>query len=428
MTNAVIVAGVRTPFVKAGGPLGDVSAVELGRWAVRELLERCNLRPDTVDELIAGNVACPTDAANIARVVALRAGIPQDRIAHTVSRNCASGMESLTEAITLIEHGRARCIVAVGVDSMSNIPMFWKKSLAEKVWNLSRAKGVLAKLRAAGAIRPADLQPIIGIQSGLTDPVSGLMMGETAEKLAREFGISREEQDNFALESHRRAIAAEQAGRLSDEVMTVYPASEFEPISQDIGPRAGQTFEALQKLKPYFDRKWGTVTVGNACQVTDGGVAMLVTSEDFADEMGLQPQGRVRGYAYAGCDPARMGLGPVYASGKALTEAGLTMSDMELVELNEAFAAQVLACQKCFAEPSLHCSVSTGRDRLSSIPPDRLNVNGGAIAVGHPVGATGSRLVLTLLGELHRRKQKVGLATLCVGGGQGAAVVVETIS
>jgi len=427
MPEAVIVGGVRTPFVKAAGPLNHTTAPELGRLAVRELFERFNVDPDSVDELIAGNVATPSGAANPARVIALRAGIPRDRVAHTVSRNCASGMEAITEAFDRIQSGRARAIVALGVDSMSNIPVLWKKSLADKFYRLSVAKGPLQKLAALGRIRPSDLAPDIGIQLGLTDPVSGMMMGDTAEKLAREFQISREEQDAFALRSHQRAVAAWKEGRLADEVMTIYPEPDSKPIAQDIGPRDGQSLEALARLKPYFDRRWGTVTVGNSCQVTDGAVALMVMERQFAQSLGLEPLGTVRSYAYAGCDPARMGLGPVYSSHGALKQAGLRLADMDLVELNEAFAAQVLACLKAFEQPPADCTNGDSPNRLGSLDPEKLNVNGGAIALGHPVGASGARLVLTLLNELGRRNARIGLATMCVGGGQGGAVIVERL-
>jgi acetyl-CoA acetyltransferase family protein len=427
MPEAVIVGGVRTPFVKAGGPLNDSPAAELGRLVVRELLERYDLDGAGVDELIAGNVASPPEASNVARVIALRAGIPRDRIAHTVSRNCASGMESLTEAIERVGTGRSRCVVALGVDSMSNIPVFWSKSLAEKLWGLSRARGPLRKAAALARFRPRDFKPRVGIQLGLTDPVSGLIMGQTAEKLAREFHISREQQDRFALRSHQRAVAAWNEGRLGAEVMTLYPEPDSDPVGRDVGPREGQTLEALGKLRPYFDRRWGSVTIGNSCQVTDGAVALLVMQAEYAKSLGLEPLGRVRGYAYAGCDPARMGLGPVYATARAMKASGMRLSEMELIELNEAFAAQVLACLRLFESPPAECVENGTGELLDAIDEAKLNVNGGAIALGHPVGATGARLVLTLLHELGRRDKSVGLATLCVGGGQGGAVIVERI-
>ena len=428
MGRAVIVAGVRTPFVKAAADLKETPAPELGRLAVQELLYRTDVLPEQVDELICGNVASPVDAANVARVISLRAGIPKGRIAHTVNRNCASGMEAVTQAAMKIDAGVAKSVVAVGVDSMSNVPLLFRKRFVDKLLKLSKARTGGQKLSNILKFRPSDFAPLIGIKLGLTDPVSGLMMGDTAEKLAREYGISRDEQDAFALNSHQKAVAAWQAGRLSDETMTVYPQPKSEAISEDIGPRDGQSMEALAKLKPYFDRKWGSVTVGNACGVTDGAVAVLLMDEDYANSLGLQPIGRIRASAYAGCDPSRMGLGPVYSSAKTLHAAGMTMDDVDLVELNEAFAAQVLACQRSFDSPPEDCAGCDASTRLKAIDNEKLNVNGGAIAIGHPVGATGARLVLTLLGELERRDKEVGLATLCIGGGQGGAVLVERMA
>jgi acetyl-CoA C-acetyltransferase/acetyl-CoA acyltransferase len=300
---------------------------------------------------------------------------------------------------------------------MSHIPLFYLKRFADKLLRLSTAKSAWQKLKTLASFRLSDLQPQIGIKLGLTDPVTGLLMGDTAEKLAREFHITREEQDQFALRSHQRAAEAWKENRLASEVMTVYADdrdSGVKAISQDIGFRADQSLEALAKMKPYFDRRWGSVTVGNSCQITDGAAALLIVEANTAREWGLTPFGRLRDYAYAGCDPARMGLGPVFATSRVLQQTGLTLGDMQLIELNEAFAAQAIACLRRFESPT------------GSIDLDRLNVNGGAIALGHPVGATGTRLILTLLHELRRRQLSRGLATLCIGGGQGGAVIVET--
>lgn len=423
MKDVVIIGGVRTPFVKAADALMDTPAPELGRLVVQELLYRTDVLPSQIDELICGNVASPVDAANVARVIALRAGIPKDRVAHTVNRNCASGLESISQATDRIRAGQANAVVAVGVDSMSNIPLLFKKQFGEKLLELSKAKTAGQRLKQMLKFRLSDIAPVIGIKLGLTDPVTDMMMGDTAEKLAREYHISRDEQDRFAMHSHQKAVEAWSTGRLADETMTLYPEPKSEPLSEDIGPRDGQSMEKLGKMKPYFDRRWGTITIGNSCQVTDGAVALLLMEREHAESLGLKPQAVIRASKFAGCDPARMGMGPVYSSAKALEEAGMTMDDVDLVELNEAFAAQVLACQRGFEKPPEDCNGSS--HRLKPIDDDKLNVNGGAIALGHPVGATGARLVLTLLGELERRDQNVGLATLCVGGGQGGAVIVE---
>jgi acetyl-CoA acetyltransferase family protein len=428
MLDAVIVGGVRTPFVKAGSLFNQIPAQDLGQIVVRELLDRANVDPAEVDELICGNVASPVDAANVGRVIALRAGIPREKIAHTVSRNCASGFECVTQAVDRVTSGRAKCVVAVGVDSMSHIPLFYPKRFADKLMKLGSARSVLQKLKAIASFRLSDLAPQIGIKLGLTDPVTGLMMGDTAEKVAREFGIRREEQDQFALRSHQLTAAAWKENRLASEVMAFYPETrDAKPLTQDVGFRADQSLEALQKLRPYFDRRWGSVTIGNSCQVTDGAAALLIMEANKARDLGLTPLGRIRDYAYAGCDPARMGLGPVFATSRVLQQAGLKLNDMQLVELNEAFAAQVLGCLRGFESSTFCASNGCDGSRLGAIDVDRLNVNGGAIALGHPVGATGTRLILTLLHELRRRSLSRGLATLCIGGGQGGAVVVEAL-
>ena len=430
MREAVIVGGVRTPFVKAGAAFSQLPAQELGRLAVRELLDRADLDPACVDELICGNVASPVDAANVGRVIALRAGIPREKIAHTVHRNCASGFECVTQAFDRVVSGRANCVIAVGVDSMSHIPLFYPKRFADKLLRLSTAKSAWQKLKTLASFRLSDLQPQIGIKLGLTDPVTGLLMGDTAEKLAREFKITREEQDQFSLRSHQLAADAWKENRLASEVMTVYVDDRdggVKPISQDIGFRGDQSLEALAKMKPYFDRRWGSVTIGNSCQITDGAAALLIVEANTARELGLTPIGRIRDYAYAGCDPARMGLGPVFATSRVLQQTDLKLNDMQLIELNEAFAAQAIACLRKFESPANASAVEgCGLESLGSIYLDRVNVNGGAIALGHPVGATGTRLILTLLQELRRRNLSRGLATLCIGGGQGGAVVVET--
>ena len=425
MRDVVLIDGFRTPFAKAGTSLAQVSARELGRVAVSETIARYGIDPRDIDEVIIGNIAQPADSANIARVIALLAGIPERVPALTVQRNCASGMEAIVQAGERIAAGHADLIVAGGTESMSKIPLYVSDGMTRMFERLSRARSVGARLAAVAAVRPKDFQPRIAIMEGLTDPVSGLNMGETAELLAKEFGISREAQDDFALQSHRRAIAAQEAGRLGEEIVPVFAPPYREAVTEDVGPRREQTLEALAKLRPFFDRRNGTVTVGNACPVTDGAAAMLVASEEKARALGLKPAGRIRGYAFAGLDPARMGLGPTYATPIALQRAGVTLRDVGLVELNEAFAAQVIANEIAMASAK-YCREKLGLPGpVGELDRARMNVNGGAIALGHPVGVSGTRLVLTLLREMRRRDVPLGLATLCVGGGQGAALVVE---
>jgi acetyl-CoA C-acetyltransferase/acetyl-CoA acyltransferase len=424
MLDIAIVEGVRTPFGKAFGPLAGVSAQELGRLATHAVLERAGLRPDQVDQVVFGNVALPPDAANIARVIALLSGVPQDRIAHTVQRNCASGMEAITTAAQLIQLGEARTLVAGGTESMSRIPLLYNAEATELYLQLGKAKTLWQRLGALLKFRPRHFRPIAGVQLGLTDPVCGLIMGETAEILAEDFGITRQQQDEFALESHRRASAAQQRCVLSEEIAPMPVAVAGREIKEDVGPRREQSLEALAKLKPYF-RKDGTVTVGNSCPLTDGAAAVVVMPGEAARAEGRTPLGYLRAFAYAGCDPRRMGLGPVFATNKLLQKTGLGLADFDLIEMNEAFAAQVLANEQAFASDRF-AQENLGRGKaLGTLDRARLNVNGGAIALGHPVGATGTRLVITLLKELRRRGLQRGLATLCVGGGQGAALLLE---
>jgi acetyl-CoA C-acetyltransferase/acetyl-CoA acyltransferase len=332
-------------------------------------------------------------------------------------------MESVAAAGYRIASGDARLILAGGMESMSQIPLYYTPEYAQWLEGVWRAKSPLARVGAFAKFRPRMLTPRIALAEGLTDLTCGLNMGQTAEVLAREFRVTREQQDEFALRSHQRAVAARE--RLREEIAPVFAPPSYDMVRDDVGPRDNQTIEALAKLKPYFERRTGTVTVGNACQVTDGAVALLVGSESVASRWPVPPLGRIRAFAFAGLAPSRMGLGPVFAMSRALELAGLSLADVELFEINEAFSAQVLACLAA-AKSDDFARAELSRDRaLGEIPLDRLNVNGGAIALGHPVGASGARLLLTLLMEMRRRGIKRGMASLCVGGGQGAAFIVE---
>jgi acetyl-CoA acyltransferase len=425
MRDVVLIDGFRTPFAKAGTALKDVHAAELGRIAVSELLARSGVDPAQVDEVILGNVAQPSEATNVARVVALLAGIPERVPAFTVQRNCASGMESIAQAHQKIAAGHADLILAGGTESMSQIPLLVSEGMTHVFDRLMRAKTPGAKLAAISTFRPGDLKPRVAIAEGLTDPVSGLNMGETAEVLAKEFGISREAQDDFALTSHRRAVAAMESGRFAQEIVPVFSPPYRQAVTEDVGPRKGQTLEALAKLKPYFDRRYGTVTVGNSCPITDGAAAIFVASAEKAKELGLRPAARIKGYSFVGLDPARMGLGPTHATPVALKRAGVSFRDIGLIEINEAFAAQVIANEIAMASAK-YCREKLGLEGpIGEIDRAILNVNGGAIALGHPVGVSGTRLTLTLIREMRKRDVPLGLATLCVGGGQGAALVLE---
>lgn len=441
--DVVLVEGVRTPFAKSDTKFKDVHPAELGRVAVHELMERAALDVNVVDEVIMGNTGSPSDTVNISRVIALRAGIPLKTPAMTVHRNCASALESITTAYERIKSGTMECLIAGGTENMSQMPLIMSGPFVKAFQRLSGARSLGAQLSAIGGLLKADFKqvfelvstsplaptphkPRISIVEGLTDPFVGINMGQTAEILAKEWGLTREAQDEFALKSHQKAIAAQTSGRLGEEIAPVFlPPAYKEYVAQDIGPRAEQTMEQLGKLKPFFDRKYGTITVGNACPITDGAGAVLLMSRKRASELGYKPLAKIRSYAFAGLEPERMGLGPAYATPVALKRAGLELKDIGLVELNEAFAAQVMACVKAmdcdsFAKEKLGLSKKVG-----TIDPAILNVNGGAIALGHPVGATGTRLVLTLTKEMIRRNVQFGLATLCIGGGQGGAIIIE---
>jgi acetyl-CoA acyltransferase len=427
--GAVIVAGARTPFVKAWGPFKPLPARELGRVAASEALARSTVDPAGVDEVIFGNIAQPADATNIARVIALRANLPPSVPAYTVNRNCASGIQAVVDAALRIESGQADLILAGGVESMSRIPFLYLPETQDLFMQAMRAKSPLQRLRILLRLRPRHFKPVVALEVGLTDPIAGINMGETAEVLAKRYGITREEQDRYSLESHRRVTQATASGRLKQEIMPVFlPPSYEQVIDSDVGFRPEQSLEALAKLKPVFDRRFGTVTAGNSSPITDGAAALVLASEERARAEGLPILGRIRSWAFAGCDPATMGLGPAYATPLALRQAGAEFRDVKLVEINEAFAAQVLACERAFASKEF-ASKELGRSEpIGEMDRSVTNVNGGAIALGHPVGCTGARLVLTLCLEMQRRGKELGLATLCVGGGQGAAILIERVA
>ena len=421
-----IIDGFRTPIAKASGKLKNIQAESLGAHIVSEVALRVGIDFDMYDEVIIGNVAQPSHAVNIARVIALKAGFSEKTPAYTVHRNCASGMEAITTASDKILSGRGDIYLAGGVESMSNLPLLFSKKMSDLIETLLRSKSFIDKIKTLSHFTPSHLKPIVGLMQGLTDPLSGLIMGSTAEILAQDFGISRDEQDRFALASHQKAERAQKDGIFTHEIAPiVYNAQKGEIMSDDDGIRYGQSLEALQKLKPFFDRKNGTVTAGNSAQISDAAAAVVLMSESKAKEMGLAPLGYLKEYVYAGLEPARMGLGPVYSTAKVLKMTGMKMSDFGLIELNEAFASQVLANLVAFESKSYAQSHLGLSQALGAIDTNILNVNGGGIALGHPVGMTGTRLVIHTLRELRRQNKNVGLATLCIGGGQGASLVLE---
>jgi acetyl-CoA acetyltransferase family protein len=426
MKNVVIVDGLRTPFIKAWTDFAGIPAQTLGAIVTRELLERKNLPANIINEVIIGNIAQPPEAANVARIIALEAGIPENIPAMSVQRNCASGMEAIANAYYRIQAEEGDVYLAGGTESMSRIPLLFNEAATKWFGQLNKARSIGQRLSTMLKFKFGFLNPIIGLQLGLTDGYCGLNMGETAEILAKEFNISREEQDQFAMISHNRAEKATKEGILKEEIVPVpIPPKYDKMIDEDNGIRPGQNMEALAKLKTVFDRRNGSVTAGNASQITDGAAAVLVMTEEKASEMGLHPIGRIRSFAFAGLDPSRMGLGPAFATPIALDRAGVSLKDIQLVEINEAFAAQVLANLQIFKSDELSKKYLGRNKACGEIYHDILNVNGGAIALGHPVGSSATRLIITLLKEMQRRDLNLGLATLCVGGGQGAAFVLE---
>ncbi len=415
-----IIDGIRTPFCKAGGAFKEIEADDLGAYAVKELLARTEFPADEIDELIFGNVLQPVHLANIARLVAIKAGLPFKTPAFTVNRNCASGLEAITTAANKLWLGEAKVIIAGGTESMSNFPILFNKKMRNFLQNMSKAKTLMQKLKSLTQLRPSFFKPEI---PELSDPLCSLNMGQTAEVLSREFKITREEQDLFALQSQQRAEKAYQAGFFKEEIVPI-PLHKNMQV-QDEGPRPQTTLDILKNLKPAFERLTGSVTAGNSSQVTDGAAAILLMLESTAKEKGLVPLGYLIDYSYAALDPKRMGLGPCYALAKLITQTNKKLTDLDLIEINEAFAAQVLAVIKACASDSF-CQQQLGLSAaLGQLEQEKLNVNGGAIALGHPLGSSGVRLVLTLLKELKRRHKNLGAASLCVGGGQGGAVLIE---
>lgn len=421
--RVAIIDGIRTPFCKANGLLNDMDADDLGATVIREMAARAPFPLEEIDEVIMGNVLQPSHATNIARVASVKAGIPDSVPAYTVNRNCASGMEAVTSAADKIRLGEGNIFFAGGMESMSNFPVLFPKKMKDFLYRMSRARNVGEKLKTLASFRFSFLKPQI---PEISDPLCGLSMGQTAEILTRDFKVTRQEQDEFALASQLRASDAIKKGILQEETLPLpIPPSYKKTQLFDDGPRANQTLEDLSKLKPVFDKATGSVTAGNSSPVTDGAACLILMKESEAKRRGLKPLGYIKEYAAAGVDPSRMGLGPVFATAKLLKETGMNLKDFDLIEINEAFAGQVLAVLKAFASDEFAKS-KLGLDKaLGVIDREKLNVNGGAIALGHPLGASGARLILTLLHELKRRNKHLGLATLCVGGGQGQACVLE---
>ena len=421
--RVAIVAGVRTPFAKAGTAFKSISAIDLGKLCVAELLQRTNLDGKEVQALVFGTVIPSVLAPNIAREVSLLPLLPKGVQAFSVGRACASANQAITDAADQIALGHLDVAIAGGSESLSNIPILHAQGFAEALVLASKAKSFPARLRALARIRPKDLVPVT---PAIAEPSTGETMGQSAEKMAKLNAIAREEQDHFALRSHRLAAAGTADGRLTAEIMPVYVPPKFDSVlTSDNGIREDSSYEQLAALKPVFDKKYGSVTAGNSSPLTDGGACVLLMNEEKARALGYPPLGIIRSYAYAALDPGEQLLqAPVLAAPVALKRAGLSLKDIDLIEMHEAFAAQVLSNLKGF-ESKWWAERAGFSQPVGEVDRAKLNVMGGSIALGHPFGATGARITTTLLNELRRRGGQFGLMTVCAAGGMGFAMVVE---
>ena len=419
-----IIDGARTPFLKARNRPGPFAASDLATDAGRALLVRQSFEPPELDEVILGCAAPSPDEVNIGRVAALRMGCGLKVPAWTVMRNCASGMQALDSAIANIRTGRSNLVLAGGTDALSRAPLLFSDAMVAWLANWYAAKSLGQRAALLSKFRIGYVAPVIGLMKGLTDPIVGLLMGQTAENLAYRFGITRREMDEFSARSHQRVLAAQKAGHFASEVVPLFDKAG-KLYAADDGVREDSTTENLAKLRPFFDRKYGNVTAGNSSQVTDGAAWLVLASARAVEEHKLAPKGRIVDSQWAGLDPAQMGLGPVHAATPILKRHGLGLNDLDTWEINEAFAAQVIACQRAWASAD-YCKTELGLDGpLGQLDESRLNVDGGAIALGHPVGASGARIVLHVLNVLERTGGRRGIAAICIGGGLGGAMLIE---
>jgi acetyl-CoA acyltransferase len=422
--RVAVVRGLRTPFAKSGTHYARLTALNLGKMVVTELLERSGIDPMSVQELIFGNVIPSVKAPNIAREIVLGTGLPRRIPGYTISKACTSANQAITSGADLIFRGYADVVVAGGAESLSDIPILFSKNFSDALVGASKQKSMGGKLGAFSKIRPKDLAPDA---PAIAESTTGLTMGESAEKMAKENGITREAQDKFALQSHKRAAAATASGRFKDEVMTVVVPPSFDNIVEtDNLIRGDSTLEGMAKLKPVFDRKFGTITAANASPLTDGAAAVLLMSEEKVKELGIKPIGYIRSYAYAATDPFDQLLqGPVFALPSALERAKIALSDIKVIEMHEAFAAQVLSNIQWMGSKKIAQEKLGRSEAIGDIDPESINLTGGSIALGHPFGATGARIVTTVCNELQRTGEQYGLLTVCAAGGMGSAMILE---
>ena len=423
--SVYIVDGSRTPFLKAKGKPGPFPAADLAVGCALPLLARQPFEASDIDEVVIGCVMPGPDEANIARVIALRLGCGKHVPAWTVQRNCASGLQALDCAAMDIALGRSEIVLAGGVESMSHAPVLLNNDMVGWLGAWMGARKWQQRVKALLALRPKFFVPIIGLLRGLTDPVVGLSMGQTAENIAHRFGISREQMDIFASRSHQRLATAQDDKHL-DEIEAIYD-TRGHAFTDDDGVRRDSEPGKLAKLKPVFDKPFGNVTAGNSAQITDGAAMLILASEDAVKKYKLPVMGKIIDSHWAGLEPAQMGLGPVHAITPILKRNHFSLKDIDYWEINEAFSAQVLACLAAWQDKD-YCTHELGlSDTLGELDPSVLNVDGGGVSIGHPVGASGARIVLHLLNVLEREKAKRGMASLCIGGGQGGAMLVERV-
>ena len=423
-SRVAIVRGLRTPFAKSGTNYAHLTALDLGKIVVTELLNRAAIDPKSVQEIIFGNVIPSVKAPNLAREIILGTGLPASIPGFTVSKACASANQAIADGADLIHRGYADTVIAGGAESLSDIPILFSKKFSDALLTANKAKSITGKLAAFAPIRPQDLAPDA---PAIAESTTGLSMGESAEKMAKENHISREAQDKFALQSHKRAAAATASGRFKEEVMTVVVPPSFDKVVEsDNLIRGESTLEAMAKLKPVFDRKYGTITAANSSPLTDGAAAVLMMSEDKAKAMGIKPLGYLKSYAFAAIDPFDQLLqGPVFALPVALERAGIKLKDIGVIEMHEAFAAQVLSNIQWMGSKKIAQEKMGRSEPVGEIDPEKINRTGGSIALGHPFGATGARIVTTVLNELQLTGEQYGLVTVCAAGGIGVAMVLE---
>ncbi|MGA9596265.1 MAG: acetyl-CoA C-acyltransferase FadI [Acidimicrobiia bacterium] len=422
--RVAVVAGLRTPFMKAGSRFRNLSTLDLGAMVTNELLQRSSLDPGQVDQVIAGAVVADVAAPNIAREIVMRCNMPASVDAYSVSRACATSTQAIVNGARAILLGDADIVLAGGSDTLSKPPITYDPKVVDALMAANAAKDIPSKVRAFTRLRPGDLAPR---PPALADLASGLTMGDAAEKMARENEISREAQDQYAYESHMKAVTAWEKGVFADEVMPIpLPPKYDETVAQDGIPRADTTPEKLAALRPVFDRRYGSVTAGNSSPLTDGAAMVLLMEEGTAKQLGFEIKAYIKAWAFAGLDPSwQMLMGPSFATPLALDRAGLTFADIDVIDMHEAFAAQMLSNIKAFASAGW-ARIHLDRDEaIGEIDPEKLNLYGGSISLGHPFAATGARQMLTMANELQRRDKGTALVTQCAAGGLGAALILE---